>query len=279
MPDARTLADNAWLRVPLFAVFLFESAALVARSYFEVRLRERGYDPDYAGDLSYLVVPPILVLLMYPVMRKHGAQLLALYRFRYLSLRVIAIGVVLGVALRCAFWGGLIAMTSFGISVGGDDRAAAGPYLLWSCPPPAQLALGIFVSAVLIPPIEEAVNRGFFLHGLLHRGVPIAMLGSAVLFAVHHNPQTIYIAFVIGLFFAAATLNSGALWISSIAHGAYNLTSQIDWRCLSGHWNPDEVTPVMAGVGTFATAMLIITLLFCCLLISKRIIGAPGGAR
>lgn len=279
MPDARSLADSGWIRVPLFAVFLFESAALVARSYFEVRLRERGFSIDYASDMSYLVVPPLLLLLMYPVLQKHGHLLLDLYRFRHFSLRVVIIGVLLGLALRCAFWGRVIATTAFGISLGSDDPGAVGPYLAWQCPPLPQLALGVVATAMLIPPIEEAVNRGFFLHRLLHRGPLVAVLVSSVLFAVFHNPQTIYAAFVIGIFFAVATLNSGALWISTIAHSTYNFTVLIDWRCLNGQWNPVEVTAVMTGVGALGAALLVVSLLFCSVLVSKRLIGTPAVAR
>jgi membrane protease YdiL (CAAX protease family) len=179
MPDARHLPDNAWLRVPLFAILLFETAALIARSYLEVRLREKAYDLDYAGDLSYLVVPPILLLLGMPVLRRHGHLVVDMFRANRLNLRMVFIGIALGVTLRCAFWGGLIAMTSFGISISRDELPAIGPEFSWQCPPPWPMALGILVSVLLIPPIEEIINRGFFLHRLLHRGKLFAVLVSS----------------------------------------------------------------------------------------------------
>jgi membrane protease YdiL (CAAX protease family) len=275
MPDARNLVDRDWIRVPLFAILVYETAALIARSFLEVRLRHSGYEPDLAGDLSYLVVPPILLLLMYPAMRDHGHRVLALYRLSGLGLRLIAIGIALGITLRCAFWGGLIATTSFGLSFSADGLPAIAPYFSWQCPPLWPLALGILVSALLIPPIEEVINRGFFLHRLLHRGRLFAVVASSVLFAIYHNPQTIYLAFAIGLFFAVATLNSGTLWIATLAHAAYNFTSQLDWRCLNGRWNPLDTTPLIASAGAMATALMLVSLLLSCLLISKRIIG-PG---
>jgi membrane protease YdiL (CAAX protease family) len=279
VPDAKDLVKNDWLRVPLFAILVFETAALIARSYLEVRLRDSGYDWHYASDLSYLVVPPVLTLLGMPLLKRHGHLLLQLFRIRDLSLRLIFVGMLLGITLRFSFWGGLIAMTSFGISVSGEELPAIGPYFSWQCPSPWVMALGILVSVILIPPIEEIINRGYFLHGLLHRGKPFAVLVSSVLFAVYHNPQTIYLAFAIGIFLAVSAINSGTLWIATIAHAAYNLTSQLDWRCLHGRWNPLEVTPVMISAGAMATVLLFVSLVLACLLVSKRIIGTRGGAR
>jgi membrane protease YdiL (CAAX protease family) len=279
MPDATHHADHGWLRVPLFAILVFETAALISRSYLEVRLRDRGYDLNYAGDLSYLVVPPMLLLLGMPVLKEYGHLLRHLYRAQALRLQLIVVGVLLGITLRCAFWGGLIAMTSFGIRISADKLPATGPEFSWQCPQAWPMLLGILVSVLLIPLIEEVINRGFFLHRLLHRGKLVAVLFSSALFAVYHNPQTIYLAFAVGLFFGVATLNSGALWSATIAHAVYNFASQLDWRCLNGRWNPVEVTPVTSSAGIMATALLLVSLLLACLLVSKRIIGTRESAR
>ncbi len=279
MQDARDLADDAWIPVPLRAILLFETAALIARSYIEVRLREDGYNLNYASDLSYLVVPPVLLMLGMPVLKKYGYLVWDLFRVRGLSLRVIVIGLLLGITLRCAFWGGLIAMTSFGVWIGDEGSPATGPDFSWKCPSPWPMALGILVSVLLIPPIEEIINRGFILHRLLQRGKLFAVLLSSVLFAIYHNPQTIYLAFAVGVFLAMATLNSGALWVSTFAHASCNLMGQFDWRCLNGRWNPVEVTPIMSGAGTMATALFCVSVLLASLLVSKRIIGAHAGAR
>ena len=278
MPDASDTGSNAWVRIPLLAILAFETAALIARSYLEVYLRDSGYGLDYAADLGYLVVPPILLLLGFPVLKKHGRLILDLFCCSRLSIRVIAIGILLGVTLRCAFWGGLIAMTSFGITIG-DDVLAVGPVFSWQCPPPWPMALGILVSVVLIPPIEEVINRGFFLHRLLHRGKIFAVLVSTVLFTLLHNMQTIHFAFAVGVFLAVATLNSGALWVSTIAHASCNLMGQLDWRCLNGRWNPVEVTSIMKTAGAMAIALLCVSVLLAFLLVSKRIIGPQAVAR
>lgn len=279
MPVAKYDFNQVWLRLPLFAILVFETAALIVRSYLEVRLRDSGYSLTFAADLSYLVVPPILLLLGFPVLQKHGRLVLDLFHLRDLSPRVIVIGILLGVALRCAFWGGLIAMTSLGIKIGGGDLPAIGPYFSWQCPPPWPMALGILVSVVLIPPIEEVINRGIFLHRLLHRGKIFAVLLSTVLFTLFHNMQTVHFAFAVGVILAIATLNSGALWVSTIAHASSNLMGQFDWRCLNGRWNPVEVTSIMRSTGAMAIALLCVSVLLAFLLVSKRIIGPQAVAR
>jgi membrane protease YdiL (CAAX protease family) len=279
MLDAQDRANNGWLPAPLFAILVFETAALIARSYLEVYLRDRDYGLNYAADLSYLVVPPILLLLGIPVLKEHGHLVLDLFRRNRVCGRLIVIGVLLGITLRCAFWGGLIAMTSFGITIGAEALPGIGPDFSWHCPAPWPMALGILVSVLLIPPIEEIINRGFFLHRLLHRGEIFAVLLSTVLFALFHNMQTIYLALGVGAFLAFATLNSGALWVSTIAHASFNLMGQFDWRCLNGRWNPVEVTPIMSNIGAMATALFFVSLLLSSLLVSKRIIGAQACAR
>ncbi len=279
MPDAQYRANDGWLQAPLFAVLVYETAALIARSYLEVYLRDRDYGFNYAADLSYLVVPPILLLLGIPVLKEHGHLVLHLFRRNRVCRRLIVIGVLLGITLRCAFWGGLIAMTSFGITISAEELPGIGPGFSWHCPPPWPMALGILVSVLLIPPIEEIINRGFFLHRLLHRGKIFALLLSTLLFALFHNMQTIYLALAVGAFLAFATLNSGALWVSTIAHASFNLMGQFDWRCLNGRWNPVELTPITSSIGAMATALLFVSLLFACLLVSKRIIGPQTGTR
>jgi membrane protease YdiL (CAAX protease family) len=275
--ENRTGSD--WRKVPLLAILLFQGAALIARSYVQVILRERGSELNYAADLSFLVVPPILLVLMYPVLLKHGHLLLALFPRDRLSVRVIVIGVLLGLTLRLAFWGALVGKTAFGIQISGEPMTAFGPDLMWQCPPWWLFGFGILVSAVLIPPIEEVIYRGFFLHGLLGRGRFLAIAASSLLFAVFHNPQTIFIAFWVGVFLAFAALNSGALWLSVIAHVSYNLMVQFDWRCLRGNWSAPDLTAALAGVGALGFALMLVSLLLAAMLVSRRIIGPQSAAR
>jgi membrane protease YdiL (CAAX protease family) len=114
---------------------------------------------------------------------------------------------------------------------------------------------------------------------MISHGKWFAIVVSAILFAVLHNPQTIYLAFAAGIVFAIATLNSGALWISTIAHASYNLSAQIDWRCLNGHWNPSEVTSCTISAGALGLALMLASLLLVWVLISQRVIGPPKAAR
>ncbi|MDH4046599.1 MAG: CPBP family intramembrane metalloprotease [Gammaproteobacteria bacterium] len=267
--------DEEWFRVPLAAILLFETAAFIAHSYFRMRLLNSGYDANVATHLSYFVVPLILAVLMYPVLQKHGHRLLLLFRSQMLSVRVVVIGVGLGLVLRLAYWGGMIAMTAFGLLLVDSPTVSIGPQLSWQCPPVAHLFLGIFVMALSVPLIEESVFRGLILHRLSNHTPIFAILVSSLVFAIIHNVQTIFPAFVIGVYFAFATRNSCALWISVCAHSSYNLATQFDWRCLNGQWIPSEVTQATVGVGTLATALLVVSLLLAALLVSKRLIGPP----
>ena len=107
-------ASQAILRAPIVTIMLFQVAALFARAYLETRLIAGGELTPIAKDLSYLVVPPILIILMYPILRQHGPFLLSLLRRQDLTFRLITISVLLGFTLRMTYWGGLISLVSFG---------------------------------------------------------------------------------------------------------------------------------------------------------------------
>ncbi|MGH8221704.1 MAG: lysostaphin resistance A-like protein [Woeseiaceae bacterium] len=261
-------------KFPIVAILIFETAALIVRSFWQVELRESGYETNLAEDISYLIVPPILAILFIPLLRVHGKWLLHKFALAGLTWRVVFIGAALGITLRLGFWGGLIAGGSFGLLTNDSPNAVVGPTLSWDCPPRAQILLAIAMSVVTIPVIEEVINRGFLLEGLKSRGRLVAIVGSSALFAVFHNPQAILLAFCVGIFLATATLNSGTLWISTIGHASCNLVAFLDWRCMRGQWNPTDVTPVSMGIGAMATGLLIVCLALAALLVSRQIIGA-----
>ena len=93
-------ASQAILRAPIVTIMLFQVAALFARAYLETRLNAGGETKPFAHDLSYLVVPPILIILMFPILRRHGPYLLTLLRRQDLTIRLVIWSVILGVTLR-----------------------------------------------------------------------------------------------------------------------------------------------------------------------------------
>src|SRR5690606_36028044 len=156
---------------------------------------ERGFDRSLAADLSYLVVPPVLLLLMAPYLRRCAPSLRALFARRDLDRRALLLGVALGLDLRLMYWAGL----TLYVRLAGDGGVTAPPLLGFECPPPRELMLGVFVMAMLVPLIEETSHRGFVLHALLPRGRTLAVVVSAASFAVFHPPGSYAWTFVAGL--------------------------------------------------------------------------------
>lgn len=249
------------MRAPIVAILIIEVAALVARAFLEVHLIDNGEPKPFAQDLSYLVVPPILIVLMYPILRQHGRYLLSLLRRNDLTLRLVFLSMLLGVTLRLTYWGGLISLVSFGVLRNDNPGAVVGPAISFGCPEAHVLALSFLVVSFLIPIIEEVINRGLILPSLMQRGKILAVVLSSVLFATMHAPQATILTFLIGLFLAAQMINLRTLWATMITHATYNALSVLDWRCASTQWNPDVTTPSMTGAGLIASAIATVGLL------------------
>ncbi len=206
------------VRAPILAIMIFQVAALFARAFLEIRLFDSGEPRPFAQDLSYLVVAPMLIILMYPILRRHGSYLRALLRRQDLTVRLIAASVLLGFALRMTFWGGLISFVSFGILQNADPSAIVGLRISIGCPDADVLALSFLVMSFLVPMIEETINRGLILQSLLRRGRLFALLLSSVFFALMHDPQAIAVAFLMGLFLGTQMMNCKTLWGPLITH-------------------------------------------------------------
>ena len=258
------------VRAPILAIMIFQVAALFVRAFLEIRLIDGGEPPPFAHDLSYLVVPPILIILMYPILRRHGSYLRALLRRQDLTIRLIAVSVLLGFTLRMSFWGGLISFVSFGVLRNTDPNAVVGPVISFGCPDPGILALSFVVVSLLIPVTEEIIHRGLILQSLLHRGKILAIVLSSALFAIAHDPQAITVAFLGGLFLGVQMINSRALWGPLITHATYNALAVLDWECMSTQWNPVDTTSAMVGTGLVATALAAVAISFSIFLVLQK---------
>lgn len=237
------------IHAPIVAILIMQTAALFARSFLRIELQERGYDPQFAGDLSYLIVPLILAVLMYPILTQHKAFLLDLFRLQRPGLRLVLAAIGVGTLMRIAWWCQLIVRISFGITSNSDPTAVAGPIFTFGCPPEYVLLLGLLVMAVLIPVIEEIVHRGLIQSSLVHRGQAQAIILSALIFSVFHPLASIPWTFIAGIILGIQFWNSGTLWISMITHATYNGLAQIDWRCSNGTWSPPASDLPLAGLG------------------------------
>jgi membrane protease YdiL (CAAX protease family) len=228
------------------AILIFEIAALFARSAFETYLVHGGSEPRVAHHVSYLVVPPILLVLLYPYLRRCRDSLSSLLRPADRTVRVLVLSILLGLTMRITYWAVLTVLVWCGFAGTRDPGAFVGPLLGFDCPSPPILLLSLTVMALLTPLTEEVINRGFFLHALLPRGTMPAMVLSAALFAIMHDPHSYLTAFAIGLLLGLQALNYRTLWAPILAHGTYNAAAILDWDCLRIVWNPPADDPKLA---------------------------------
>lgn len=258
---------------------LFQLAALVCRVIVEQRLVAAGVFAEGAKDLSYLVVPPVLLVLAFPILQRNARPLLQRLRPQHLALRVVLISVGLGICLRLVYWGGVVTATSFGMVRNDEPAAAAGPMFHFGCPQAGWMALGLLVTVVLMPLVEETTNRGLILSTLLRKGEAPAIAVSSAWFALLHASTTIPLAFVFGILAGLLYINSRSLLAPLLAHATYNALTILDWRCLSGTWNPVEYTQTTAAVGTLGLGLLVTALLSGWLLVTEGAVGARCAPR
>ncbi len=246
-------STRAALSASIFAILLFQTCALFARSFTHLRLLDLGYGELFANQLSWLLVPLLFGALAFPILRANWAAIRARFALRQVTLRLVFVSISLGITLRLAGWGLIAFQTAFSSSYAANVGDAIGPLLGFSCPPPMTLSMTVLVSAMLIPLYEELVNRGFLLEILLKYGRWLAIVISAILFGIFHDPYSIPFATVIGVFFAFQYLNSRILWASVISHCTFNLATIVDWKCLQIIWYP--VPPTSTILSTLGLAL------------------------
>jgi len=258
------------LKASIVVVLLFLVCAQLARAYVVLKLQGNGMTPLFAKELSWLLVPTILGILMAPILRSNWPALRNLFRFNKLTARLVFASIALGVVLRLAQWGGKISLTTYRFITSPDPESIVGPLFAFNCPQASTLALTILISVIFTPILEEAIHRGFLLHPLLRRGRVVAIIGSAIMFGIFHVPQTIPSATVIGLFLAVQFLNSRTLWACIITHATYNALVIFDWHCINTFWNPDRITHAIAAVGVLSLSLLIVSLALAAILTGRN---------
>lgn len=261
------------IRAPIIAILIIEAFALIARSYLQLELIEGNHPVAWAKNISYLIVPPILVAMTFPILRQHRHFLAARFSLSSLTLRSLGVAILVGILLRIAYWGQLIGFSALGIFRNDDPTAIVGPLFSFSCPPNGTILLYLLVMSLLVPIIEEVINRGFLLYSFLNRGRLVAVVLSSILFAVFHSSASIPSAFVGGLFLAVFALNSRSLLLPIVAHATFNGLVVLDWLCLRGTWNPQELTVQVVGVGLLALIIAILAMLTNSKLIGQKSIG------
>ena len=77
---------------------------------------------------------------------------------------------------------------------------------------------------MLTPLGEELLFRGVVTTALLRYGPIVAVVGSAVIFAVAHGFNTVFpAALVVGLITAEIYRRSGSIWPAVVVHAVHNL--------------------------------------------------------
>jgi membrane protease YdiL (CAAX protease family) len=266
-------------RVSVVAIMIFQIAALLARVTVEQALVEDGFQKTVAGNLAFLVVPAVLLLLMYPYLKRGRRVLLDLLRPADLTARVVVLSILLGLILRITYWSFLTLLLWIGVIRASGPDYLIEPVLDFECPPLPVLFLSIGVMAVLVPLIEEIIYRAFILHALLPRGTIMAVLVSAALFAVLHRSSGYLVAFCGGIFFAVQMLNSRTLWAPLIAHGTFNCAMVFDWQCLRVLWNPALPGPKADLIGWLSLTVAVSSGLLACYLVSRQAVGARNVPR
>lgn len=256
--------------VSVSALLLFEVTALFARSMLERVLVDGGYERPVARDLSYLVVPPILLVLMLPYIKRCRDPLLSLLKPADFRFRMVVLSILLGLTLRSLFWSTVTLLIWLRPAKEPTLNGVDTPLIEFHCPPLAVVTLSLAVVAILVPVIEEAINRGFILHALLPRGVLASVVVSALLFAALHPPSSYPLAFTIGLFLAVQTLNYQTLWAPMITHATYNATTVLDWDCFRIVWHPAASDPTLQALAVISMPLLIAGGGTACVLVSQK---------
>ena len=254
------MAAHTISRTTLVAVLVATIAALTARSWLQIHLIQGGMQSPVAADLSYLVVPPVLILLLFPLWRSERDFLVNQFGRKNLTWKLALTAVAIGVLIRLLWWSKLVAVVSFGIYTSSDPEAIVGPAFSFQCTTPQFVFLGFLVMAILVPFIEEITIRGFIQTALLRRGFVLAVAMSSAVFAVFHRFDTWPTVFLVGLILGTQYWITRSLWSSVLTHATVNALIQIDWRCLSIQWNPNPDEPPLLIPGMTAVLVFVICL-------------------
>jgi membrane protease YdiL (CAAX protease family) len=255
-------------RKHVILILLAMTLALFLRAWLQSQLQGNGWERRVASDLSYLVVPPILAIFLYPVLLHDRSLLACQFRRQDLALRVVVSAVLIALLFRAAWWGQLVARVSFGWQQARSSVSLHGPSISLNCPEPELLLLGVIVTSVFIPVVEEITNRGYVQAYFHPRGPVFSILIASLVFMTFHLYQGWLFALAGGLVLGSVYWFTRSLWAPIICHSVINLTPQFTWRCLNPAWNPDPLslplwTPGIAGILAFvisAAAIIALTL-------------------
>lgn len=273
------MTDKKTDPIPVLLVVLFMLAALVIRSWVDALLVEQGTAPGVAANLSYLLVPICLLILLSPVMRDRMNLLRRLFSTAGTSLRSCLYAVLVGVLLRLVHWAQLVAGVATGFYGDVDSSGPLQPMFSFACPAIGVLLLGIFVMSVVTPLVEEFVHRGLIQSALHDKGPLLAIVTSALLFMVFHRPSSWGFVLFAGLVLGVLFWKTRTLWLPMITHATVNGLIEIDWNCLRGQWNPPAESLPLLPIAAAALLVLALSVIGLIFILCKKIPGSkmpPG---
>ena len=244
-------------RTHVTAILLSTMAALFARAWLQIRLIDEGYERSNAEDLSFLVVPLVLLVLLGPVLFENRLFLRRQFQRAELTLKTILTAVLVAVLFRIAWHSHIVAGTALGLYAAAPSPATVFSY---SCPSPGTLGLSILVSCILIPLIEETAHRGFIQSFLARRGPIVAIAISSMTFTMFHRYGAWDFVFPAGVLLGVLYWISRSLWIPVITHAMINFIPQLTLRCMTIPWSPTATETPIYSIGLVATLIALTSL-------------------
>jgi len=242
-------------RSHVIAVLLGTVAALFARAWFQLRLVGDGYERSLAEDLSYLVVPPVLLILLFPVLLEDRAFIKRQFRCDNLSPVLLLKAITIGVLFRVAWHGHIVAATAFGLYQSGPIPAAD---FSFDCPSLPVLGLSVLVASFLIPFIEEFVHRGYVQSFFGDRGPLVAIAISSLTFVLFHPFGAWQFVFAGGVLLGTLYWITGSLWVPVIVHAVTNFIPQLTLRCMTIPWNPTRRETPIWSIGLLSVLVCVV---------------------
>lgn len=244
-------------RTHVTAVLLSTVAALFARAWLQIRLVGNGYQRSVAEDLSFLVVPLLLMVLLGPVLFENRLFIRRQFRRAELTLEVVLKAVAIAFLFRIAWHSHIVAGTAFGFYSDSTDPETVFSY---SCPSPGILGLSVLVSCILIPLIEETTYRGFVQSFSARRGPIVAIAISSLTFAMFHRFGAWEFVLPAGVLLGTLYWITGSLWMSAIAHAVINFIPQLTLRCMIIPWSPGATETPVSSIGLISALIALASL-------------------
>lgn len=263
----------------LLAILVATFAGLVARELIRVRLIAADFSPQLSANLSYLVVPVVLMLVLFPLWDSEKTYLAAQFRRAHISWRIALSAIAIGLLMRLTWWCQAVAGISFGYYQDVSSPPTNVVVFSFECPAPAAVLLGLVVMTLLVPIIEEVTHRAYVMGALARYGAAVSVSFSALIFMLLHKFAGWPFVFLAGLILGAQYWCTRSLWSSIISHATLNGLIQFDWYCLNTRWNPASSELPLWPTGLSASAVLILCVAMIVLLLRKLATGAHDAPR